>query len=147
MRLTCSMCAAMLIAAAGCSSGLTAPPKGLPVDLTFVSTQGVQVPSITSGDDSVTAVVMESGAAGCHGGPLTPAAGVRGEELVVTLTQPVRTGPCPPVTALTAVVPLPLKVVVHHVPSGTSSAKVVLRLVSGDHATYTVLASGAISVQ
>jgi hypothetical protein len=144
MRLTCSMCAAMLIVTAGCSNSLTAPPNGLPVTLTTVSSQGVQVPSITSGDDSVTAIVMEPDAAACDG-PVTPAAGVRGEALVVTLTQQVRTGPCPPI-GVTAVVPLPIQLVVHDVPSGTSSAQVVLRLVRGDNATFTVLASGAISV-
>jgi len=145
MRLTCSMCAAVLIATAGCSSSLTAPPNGLPVTLTTVTSQGVQVPSITSGDDSVTAVVMEPASAACDG-PVTPAAGVRGEALVVTLTQQARTGPCPPIAA-TAVVPLPIQLVVHDVPSGTSSAQVVLRLVRGDNAAFTVLASGAISVQ
>jgi len=144
MRLTCSMCAAMLIATAGCSSSLTAPPNGLPVTLSSVSTQGVQVPSISSGDDSVTAVVMEPNSAACDG-PATPAAGVRGEALIVTLTQHVRTGVCPPI-GVTAVALLPIQVVVHDVPSGTSSAQVVLRRVSGDNATFTVLASGAITV-
>src|SRR5690348_5736505 len=144
MRLTCSMCAAMLTATAGCSNSLTAPLNGLPVALTTISSQCVQVPSTTSGDDSDIAGVMEPASAACDG-PLTPAAGVRGEALVVTLTQQVRTGPCPPIAA-TAVVPLPIQLVVHDVPSGTSSAQVVLRLVRGDNATFTVLASGAISV-
>lgn len=143
MRLTGSIGPMLLVALAACSGSLTAPPSGLPVTLTSVSFQSVQVASITSADDSVTAVVPPPGSAAC-GGPMTAEAGLRAGALIMTLTQVVRSGPCPPVTA---VVPLPLKLVVHDVPSGTRSATVVLRLVNGDNATYSTLAAGTITIQ
>lgn len=142
MRLTRSVCVILLIAAAACSASLTAPPSGLPVTLSFDDTPREQVPSITRSGDSVTAIVASTGGPSCGGVPKT-AAGLRGDELVVTLTQPEDRRPCP--TALFAFAPY--KVVVHDVPSSTSSAKVVLRLVSGDNATYSTLASGTIMVE
>lgn len=143
MRLTRSIGPTLLVALAACSASLTAPPSGLPVTLTSLSFQSVQVASITSADDSVTAMVPPPGFAGC-GGPITADAGLRAGELIMTLTQLVRSGPCPPVTA---VVPLPLELIVHDVPSGTRAARVVLRLVTGDNATYSTLASGTITVE
>ena len=142
MRLTRSIRPTLLVALAACSASLTAPPNGLPVTLTPITNEEVQVPSITSADDSVTAVILPLGVTSC-GGALTPAAGLRGDVLVVTLTQAVRKGPCPPVPTA---VPLPLEIVVHDVPSGTSSARVVLRLVGGNDTKYSVLVSGAIII-
>lgn len=143
MRLTRSIGPTVLLALAACSASLTAPPDGLPVTLTSLSFQSVQVASITSADDSVTAVVPPPAFAGC-GGAITADAGLRSGALIMTLTQLVRSGPCPPVTA---VVPLPLELIVHDVPSGTRAARVVLRLVTGDKATYSTLASGTITVE
>lgn len=141
MRLTRSVCVILLITAAACSTSLTAPPSGLPVALTSVETPGAQLPPIISAGDSVVAVVIPKGGWSCGSGP-TAVAGLRGEDLVVTVTR--HPADCRP-GVLVAYQP-PLKLVVHHVPSGTVSAKVVLRLVSGNDATYTVLASGAISI-
>lgn len=109
--------------------------------LTSVETPAAQLPPITSAGDSVVAVVIPDGGWPCGSGP-TAVAGLRGEELVVTVTR--HPADCRP-GVLIAYQP-PLQLVVHHVRSGTVSAKVVLRLVSGDNATYSVLASGSISV-
>lgn len=141
MRLTRSLCATLLVPAAACSSSLTAPPSGLPVALSSVETPVVQLPPITSAGDSVVAVVDPVGGWPCGSGP-TATAGLRGEELLVTVTRHPKD--CP-LGVLIAQQP-PLRIVVHDVPAGTGSAKVVLRLVTGDNATYSVLASGAIAV-
>ena len=130
----------MLLAVAACSS-LTAPPSGLPVTLSLVDVPGAQVPSITGAGDSVTAIVLETDGPACGAVP-TPAAGLRADELVVTLTQQDDTRPCG--AGLRALAPF--KVVVRSVPSGTRSATVVLRLISGDNATYSRLASGTITL-
>ncbi len=140
MRLTRSIGPTLLLALAACSASLTAPPNGLPVTLTSVSFQSVQVASITSADDSVTAMVPAAGFAAC-GGPMTADAGLRAGALIMTLTQTQR-GPCPP--GVTGVLQLPVEIVVHDVPSGARAARVVLRLVTGDNATYSTLASGTI---
>ncbi|HSC30388.1 MAG TPA: hypothetical protein VLD17_01595 [Gemmatimonadaceae bacterium] len=146
MRLTRSICAVTLIAAAACSGGLTAPPSGLPVDLSFVESD-VQTPSITSDADSVVAIVNEAPQFACADGPPSAAAGIRGSDLIVTVSAQVVHTTCGPVGALAAVVPLPIRLVVHEVPAGTDSARVVLRRISGDNATYIELGSGPITVQ
>lgn len=146
MRLTRSICAVTLIAAAACSGGLTAPPNGLPVDLSFVEAE-VQTPSITSNADSVVAIVSEPPQFTCEDGPLTAAAGIRGSELVITVSAQVVRTICGPVTAVSAVVPLPIRLVVHAIPAGTDSARVVLRRISGGKAAYIELGSGPITVQ
>jgi hypothetical protein len=141
MRLTRSICCAMVIAGAACSNGLTAPPSGLPVTLSIVTRPDSPVPSIIGAGDSVTAVIMASGVSGCGQVP-TVAAGLRGDDLIVTLSESVNNRPCP----LSLVANLPAKIVVHDVPVGTRSARVVLRLLSGGQATYTELASGSITL-
>lgn len=141
MRLTRLICATVLVAAAACSASLTAPPSGLPVSLSVVDAPVAHVPSITGAGDSVTAIVVETDPP-CGTLP-TPAAGLRGDELVVTLTQQDDRRPCP--AGLRAFAPF--KIVVQNVPPATRSATVVSRLVSGDHATYSRLASGAITVR
>lgn len=143
MRLTRPIGPMLLVALVACSASLTAPPSGLPVTLTSVSFEDVQVASITSADDSVTAIVPPAGFGVC-GGRMTADAGLRAGALIMTLTQTQR-GTCPP--GVTGVLQLPVQLVVHDVPSGTSSAKVVLRVVSGHNATYSTLASGTITVQ
>lgn len=145
MRLTRSMWSMTLIAAAACSNSLTAPPHGLPVTLTVVTTLNVQVPSIAAADDSVTAVVIEPGNEACGSGLPTVDAGLRSDDLVVTLSQPAIQRQCPP-GAGTAVNPLPFSIVVHDVPSGTRAVRVELRVISGDKASFTELASGTISL-
>lgn len=142
MRLTRSVCASLLMSAAACSSSLTAPPSGLRVAFTRIETPDVQVPTITSAGDSVVAVVSGDVGSPCGSGP-TIAAGLRGEDLIVTVTRHPKDCPLGVLIARQ----FPLQIVVQDVPSGTGSLKVVLRLVSGNNATYTVLASGAISIE
>ena len=141
MRLTRSIRPTMLLAAAACSASLTAPPSGLRVPFTSIETPDVQVPTITSAGDSVVAVVSDDVGSPCGSGR-TVAAGLRGEDLIVTITRHPKD--CPPGVVIAP--QFPLQIVVHDVPSSTGSLKVVLRLVSSDNATYTVLASGAISI-
>ena len=142
MRVTRSITPVLLIALAACSS-LTAPPNGLPVTVAAINLQDFQGPSITGAGDSVVAMVRQSASAAC-GDQFTAAAGLRAGELVITLTQSQSTRQCPP--GVTGVLLSPLEIVVHQVPSGTRPATVVWRLVSGNNATYTTLASGTVSV-
>jgi hypothetical protein len=138
MRLTRAICAWILFAAGACSTGLTAPPNGLPVAISTATTPGAQVPSITGGGDSVTAVVSGSS---CGQLP-TVAAGLRGNDLVVTLSEPLIRDVCP-ASLFAEVVDA---IVVHDVPSGTRSVRVVLRQLSGDKARYSELVSGTVTL-
>jgi hypothetical protein len=138
MRLTRSICGSILLASAACSTGLTAPPNGLPVAISTVTNQDVQAPSITGGGDSVTAVVNGSR---CAQMP-TVDAGLRGTELVVTLSEPLIVDVCPAALILQ----LPEQIVVHDVPPGTRSARVVLRQLSGDKAKYSEIVSGTVTL-
>ena len=141
MRLTRLICCAMVLAGAACSNGLTAPPSGLPVALSTDTTADVLASSIIGAGDSVTAVVLSSRVSACDQPP-TVAAGLRDDDLVVTLSETFNNQPCPRNLFANP----PVRIVVHDVPSGTRTARVVLRLVRGGQATYTDLASGSITL-
>lgn len=93
---------------------------------------------ITGAGDSVTAVTAELG--GVCSPPPTASAGLRAGDLVMTLTSTVQNRPCPALVALNV-----YSISVHRVPTGTRTARVEWRLISGDKVSGSVLISRTIS--
>jgi hypothetical protein len=134
MRPTRSIWCAALAAAAACSSGLEAPPAGLPVTFGNAPISGFTNPSIIGAGDSVTVLL---GALPCSTKG-TEIAGLRAGELIVTISRPLVPPPC--------MSPPALRLVVHDVPPATRSARAVLRIIQGDHATYSLLVRNTVTL-
>lgn len=122
--------------AAGCSSSnLTSPPAGLPVTLSALA--GPVSPSISSSGNVVTAVI--SNYQGVCGAPPTADAGLRGNNLVMTLTSVTKHVPC---TLLLGI--RNYSISVSRVPAAVRTAKVVMRIVDGGNESDTVLIASPI---
>lgn len=140
MRLTRWMQGLMVLSAAACSDGVTAPPTGLPVTFApIASVDRLPTPSITGAGDSVSAIIVRVG--GICGSIPTAVAGLRATTLVMTITTSIESVPCPllareQVYSLTVV----------DVPAGMRTAQVVWRSVGAHSVSDSVYVSGRIDL-
>lgn len=141
MRLTRWICVPMLTVAAACSNSVTAPPSGLSLSVFGIGYTAATVPSISSAGDSVVAFVVPLANLGCNT-TVSQSAGIRGGDLIVTLTEKLDRDPCGALSAFTI-----LQINVRDVPPGTRSARVVERDVNGDRTSSSLLVSGLIIVR
>jgi hypothetical protein len=138
MRLTRWTCGLLVAAGSACSGSLTAPPTGLPVTMSHIGfIGGVRAPSITGAGDSVVALAVDQ-TSPCAVSE-TAVAGLRSGTLVATLISVVPRRPCAVLAQDGIVV-----VMVHNVPSGMRTARLVLHTENGGHPPDLTLAAGTI---
>jgi len=131
---------ALAVTLISCTSGVMAPPSGLPVTLaTTVVGIGPASATLTAAGDSATAIVIQ--APSCAALPSADA-GIRGGGLVVTLTLTQSR----PIGCAVVAGSERFAMVVHQVPAGQYAASVVERSVVGTTAKDTTLLTTTVSL-
>lgn len=139
MRLTRWMCGLVVAAATACSSSPMAPPTGLSVTVSLVSSgEDAALPSIVRAADSVVAVVRDPNNACAT--PPTAVAGVRSSTLVVTLSSVERSRVCTVLAGFNS-----FSVSVRNVPNSTRSVRLLLRTTKAGTVEVSTLAAGTIA--